>query len=379
MQSKRPCVLFVAGDPGGAYALAPVIEQLNIEDEYDVQVLGYIQAAKVFRQYYFSVVEIAAVSTDDDVIAWLSTIKPDVVVTASSSNQFNLEKKFIAGAKNRSIPCLSVLDFWSNYSQRFSEEEKDLQYLPDKVAVIDEFAYKEMCVEGFPKDHLVITGQPAFDAYLEMHKNTYFSAIKRTREKYFGDADKVVLFISQPFAELFGEDHSNPLYPGYTQQTIFKELLHTLENIAVENNCRIALGLMPHMRERSAWWEYFDSEVVDIKLAEYDSFSKVTLTADMVVGMTSTMLVKTAILGILTVSLQLGSFPKKCFDMERFGIARVIYRKQSLEGFFNSALCGESKIENPNKLELDGKSTENVIQLIKTLLVEHQGEIIDVE
>lgn len=369
--SDRPRVLFVAGDPGGAYALVPVIRELIFTKLYDIEVLGYYQGTKVFRQFFESAIELSVISKHEDVFARLSMLEPDIVVTASSSNHYDLEKQFIAIAKEKGMKTLTVLDFWSNYRLRFSNEKGELQYLPDKIAVIDDLAYREMCAEGFPEDRLVITGQPAFDTYLESRQEVTASEIKRMREKLFADEDKVVLFLSQPFAELFGRDRSNPRYPGYAQQDAFDALFQTLKGLAVKNHCRIGIGVAPHLRERTAWWEEYGSEIVPILPGKYDQFSQVALTADVITGMTSTRLVNASILGILTVSLQLGVFDHHRFDMERFGISKIIYTQLELEEYLQTALFGETEIENSNKLEIDGKSAENIIQLIESMLAKN--------
>ena len=86
------------------------------------------------------------------------------LLTATSANGIDLEKLFLGAARRLGVPALAVLDFWSNYRQRFSDQRDNLIYLPDRIAVMDEHARTEMIAEGFAPELLSVTGQPAFDA-----------------------------------------------------------------------------------------------------------------------------------------------------------------------------------------------------------------------
>ena len=104
--------------------------------------------------------------------------------------------------KERGIPTLSIVDFWSNYTERFDT-------LPDKIAIIDEQMRQEMLAEGFPDDKLVITGQPAFDCLAEKRKrfdesDSWKHPLRYAARRSYGlhPYEKLVIFMSQPNSTL---------------------------------------------------------------------------------------------------------------------------------------------------------------------------------
>src|SRR5207248_11353111 len=63
------------------------------------------------------------------------------------------------------VPSVYVLDFWSNYWQRFSDSGKDLKFLPEKICVMDNAAEEAMIAEGIPPDRIAVTGNPHFEDF----------------------------------------------------------------------------------------------------------------------------------------------------------------------------------------------------------------------
>jgi hypothetical protein len=359
-------VVFVAGDPGGANALAPVIEQLKSEKNYFLSVFAYYKAALVFRQKGIDFIELSNTTTAEQVLTMLADTRPNLIVTATSINPFEVENVFIAGGKRLEIPTLSILDFWSNYTQRFSKDEDDLVYLPDKIAVMDELAVSEMEAQGFPSDRLVITGQPAFDRLFDLRQCL---DRKHIRDRLgIGQDSKLILFVSQPFSELFGKNSDNPLYPGYTQQSILQTLLEALEDMIRESDHSIVLGILPHLRETENWWTMLERDRVHIKVLSNEYFEEVSLSSDLVVGMTSTKLVEVALMGCAAISLQIGAEISKRFDMERLGITKMIFEKSTLDTFLEAFLLGNGDIVRGGGLSLRRQATANVRLLMEDML-----------
>lgn len=363
---ERSRVVFAAGDPGGANALAPVIEQLKSEKNYCLSVFAYYTAAMVFHQKGIDFIELANTTTAEQILTILADKQPNLIVTATSINPFELEKVFIDSGKRLEIPTLSILDFWSNYAQRFSRGESDLVFLPDKIAVMDELAVSEMEAQGFPSDRLVITGQPAFDRLFDLRQSLDCEHIRDRLG--IGQDSKLIIFVSQPFVELFGKNSENPLFPGYTQQSIFQALLETLEDIIGESDSSIVLGIMPHLRETDNWWAMLESDRVHIKVLSNENFEEVSLSSDLVVGMTSTKLVEAALMGGTAISLQLGAELSKRFDMERLGITKMIFKKSTLDTFLESFLLAKDDFVRGSGLSLSRQATANVSLLVEDML-----------
>ncbi|HKJ28191.1 MAG TPA: hypothetical protein VJ965_11175 [Anaerolineales bacterium] len=367
-QKDRLRVMVIAGDPGGASALVPVIRELKASQNFSVHVFAYYKAVNVFRQRE---VEFSALSnelTDEMITAKIVQGRPDLLLTGTSVNPYFLELQFIFNARNCGIPSLAILDFWSNYAQRFSLKGMDQKYLPDKIAVMDQLAVTEMVEAGFPADRLVITGQPAFDRLIEMRQNLTPAERMAFRENLgVGEEDFLVMYISQPFMELFGSDESNPDYPGFTQQTIFAELLHVLESIAENAGFSITLAILPHLREIIPWWEEVESSKIELLNLPFEEFEKQALATDLVTGMTSTRLVEASLLGRDTLSIQIGGRDIP-FDMQRLGITEMVFQQDTLEAFLTDALVDKKNFPTPSSVKLDGQAAFKAARLVKEML-----------
>lgn len=161
-------VLVTAQDPGGANAVIPVAEAfLRRGDTVVARVDGV--ARRMFESRGIP----------------LSNCADPTVVLLGTSGGESIEKRITTEFRNKS-PMLAVLDFWSNYWQRFSSPGiKDFAYLPDVVCVMDNVAKEEMVAEGFHPEHIMITGNPYFDHFADNITSEH-------------EDSKRVLFISQP-------------------------------------------------------------------------------------------------------------------------------------------------------------------------------------
>ena len=153
----------MCGDPGGANAVAPVVEALRQDQRLDVHAFAYAEARSLWAKRLLPFDALDEHLTPDDAFGLLQRHKARLVLVGTSVNRLELERKFVAAARRNSTASLAVLDFWSNYRQRFSDESGRLAYLPDRIAVMDQRAHNEMVMCGFDPDRLVITGQPALD------------------------------------------------------------------------------------------------------------------------------------------------------------------------------------------------------------------------
>ena len=296
----------VAGDPGGAKAVVPVVEVLLSESGYGVQSLLYREAQDVWAKRGLAFEQLNESTSTADAERILTKSQAQLLVTGTSYNGIDLEKKFITAARNLGVPSLAVLDFWSNYAPRFSDGEGNLAHLPDRIAVMDAMARDEMVAAGFDATQLVITGQPALDdliTYKESHTNRR-AALRQALGVL--ETDRLVLFASQPLASVFGDRPEQPLYLGYTETIVLDALVNALESIAKRHAERITLLIRPHPRENSQTFKDRSSGSIRIINNQDGDSREMVLASDLVTGMTTMLLVEACFLGIPVVSLQPG-------------------------------------------------------------------------
>ncbi|MEO8207362.1 MAG: hypothetical protein ABI615_14385, partial [Chthoniobacterales bacterium] len=238
-------ILTICGDPGGAAAIAPVIRLLNTKEGIELINVAYHKASAVLETNRIAHVQADSGWTSDAVTSLFEKTQPDALLSATSCNDQNLEHLFLREARNRNIYSLAVLDFWSNYKQRF-EFDGDKYYFPDEIAVMDDFAKQEMIEEGFAGDSLIVTGQPALDSLQESRLTD--TAAKRSswcRQLGIDSSSMVVGFISQPsVGEYLASSEQE-----FSKHTILPLLVKSLVTLSKKYSEIITLVIRPHPRE----------------------------------------------------------------------------------------------------------------------------------
>jgi hypothetical protein len=363
-----PLILAVAGDPGGANALAPVIERLRSDSRVSVRALAYRQAGKLWRQRGLACEDLSEDIFMGAVSSFFKQKHPSLLLTGTSANGVDLEKQFVAQARHMRVPSVAVLDFWTNYALRFADADGLLSFLPDRIAVMDEQARSEMLAAGFESARIVVTGQPAFDDL--RHWREGFSEARRAEVRTMLGLKQnqlFVLFASQPLSSLYGTDPFHPHYQGYHEEPVLDMLVKALEQIARKNEVEVVLVIRPHPREKveaftKRWGSslpisvYTDGESCDLVMA-----------ADLVVGMTTVLLVEACYLGCLTVSLQPELRFPDSLPTNRLGLSRAVYTTQQIAPVIEEMLLDEMTRKAARArlahLAVDTDATRRVVDL----------------
>lgn len=336
-------IVAVAGDPGGAAALGPVLAELAGRAEVRVQALAYRQARSVWKRQGLAYQELPESLTPAAADKLLAHPQAALLLTGTSVNGVDLEKKFFAAARQRQVPSLAVLDFWSNYRRRFADGNGPLPPVPDRIAVMDQRARDEMIAAGFEAARLCVTGQPAFDALPACRAN-FTSARRAALRRRWGASgeDAVVLFASQPLASLYGSTPDNPRYLGYCEHSVLEALIRALERIAPRCGRAILLVIRPHPREKRADLERHCSSSIRVRVEDAGEAREAALAADLVAGMTTVLLLEAALMGCAAVSLQPGLRGADQLACEQGGLIVPVYRNELIEPVLQGLLCNET-------------------------------------
>jgi hypothetical protein len=372
-EEHSPKIVVICGDPGGANAIVPVIQQLQSEKKGQILVFAYRQAIDIMLKNNISFSALDEKIPDSVVQDLLQRNQPAIIVTGTSFDPIGLEIKFIHAAQILKIPCLSVLDYWCIYALRFSEEEGDLKYIPDKIAIMDEVAFSEMIAEGFHSDTLIITGQPAFDSLAGCKKN--FNNEKRQIIRsgfHIHSNELLIVFLSEPVSVFFGEDKSNPQFLGYTEKSVLTHLVMALEQISRDYNRHIVLLIRPHPREKPDEYEKITSNSIRIIVSNDDNPREIVMASDLVIGMTTELLVESCYLGCIVVSLQPGLLSKDVLPTNNNGYSIPVYSKEKIFDTIKMTLMDHdvrSKIKKKvEHLKQDGHATNRVVNTIYQMI-----------
>ncbi len=372
MTAKASRIVAIAGDPGGAAAVAPVLELLSQEGR-SLHALAYRQAVANWRGRGLEVEELAHSTNLEQAQRYLGDFRADILLTATSDNGVNLEKPFIAAARRLGIPSLAVMDHWMNYRLRFANEKGELAYLPDRVAIMDEQAREEMLADGLDAGRLAVTGQPAFDELASLRRSITPQQRQAVRQ-LLGVArdERMVLFASEPISTICGTEPSQPLYPGYTERTVLRDLAAALGRIAERRTEKIVLVVRPHPLDNPESLRLSANPPLRLVVDSRGQGREVVLAADLVTGMTTMLLVEACLLGCVVLSVQPGARLADALPTNRWGVSRGIYRAEDIEPALTSLLFDETArvdaVARTANIRIEPGAAKRIVHLLDSLL-----------
>ena len=331
-------VLLYAHDPGGANALSPLVDELESRG-HDVVVYGDGPALRFLKNAR------RCLESPDDL---LNRISPDFLFTGTSASDAR-EKELRVCAVARKTPCASVLDHWVNYGTRFtrySTSELDLyraapvfDRLPDYIIVMDETAKEEMAREGIPARMIYPLGNPHFDVL----KSRFASLdVKDLRGRLLDGADKLVVFASEPYTEDYGKGGE----------------LAALQALAGILPDGVRLVVKPHPRECKDKFKDVNAYILPQSISSIEAIKA----SDVVVSMTSMVLIESLICGRKAVSYQPDSFSKDKFILTKMGVLPFINKESELEFFIRQVLSDDYQ---PKVLAVNGRSAQRIIDFME--------------
>ncbi len=316
-------IVFLANDPGGLDVIWPLFKRMR-QGGYVVELLLTGSAAKKEPAYRVN---------EEDVLKMLGTKCCDYILVTGTSWHSEIEISAIAFCKEKGIKTVAILDYWSNYKERFRFKEGYV--FPDYYFVMDELAKKEAIEDGVPPEIIRITGSPGLDKYIDKH--------------IVCEGNDAV-FLSQPLSVLYG----NSL--GYTEYSVMDELIKVTDDMGIH------LDVKFHPKDALEFREKYSKIKVDMSLENICARYKY------IIGMSTMALLQCALMGGNVISYQPGLKAEDGCITNKLGITRKL---TTLEG-----LVGELKnmdMKNNKFLPFwsDGRSTERCVkQLIKVKLIE---------
>lgn len=365
-------IAVVAGDAGGAAAVAPVIAALDAGGLLKPKPLAYRQACNLWARRGLSFETLDEDLLPDAADDLLRSPPVSLLLTGTSANPAMLESRFIEAARRLAIPSVALLDSWVNYRARFAVGGSGRMCLPDRIAVMDESARTEMVAVGFDPSILVVTGQPAFDD-LSRWRDLFTSDRKREVRAALGVADRsrLVLFASQPFSALYG-DPTHLQYPGFDEHDVLRQLVSALERIAIRSTSSIVLLVRPHPREDARNLAAIASDTIRVVVSDEGDGRDAVLAADLVTGMNSMLLMDACYMQCVTVSLQPGFRHGDVLPTNRLGLSHAVYDAREIEAAIERFLLDDvtrsAMRTRLRTFQPRGDATGRVVGLLHTML-----------
>ncbi|MAF95083.1 MAG: hypothetical protein CMM60_04945 [Rhodospirillaceae bacterium] len=272
----------------------------------------------------------------------LNDIKPELIITATSQDPHSIDKITHSIAKEWGIICVSILDYWCNYIERYSQIDPfvKLKYLPDYIFVMDRFAKIDMLREGFPPERLVVTGHPYFSWLYNNRKMLGDDQKVKLKSKLGLKGKRVICFISEPSEYLKFDNRyrfSKPTAGGERTTVVLQSFLDILQEIFVGNGSNITVVNRLHPKNSLSdfrWIDYskYNFEIKHYEATEIDKHDMIQIST-LIVGMTSSLLLESIIYDIPTLSIIPKASEENILISNRYGKEYMARTPMELKNF----------------------------------------------
>jgi hypothetical protein len=320
-------VIAVAGDAGGARAVLPVIRVLR-ERGADVECRAYAAASAIWDAAGLTLYDPRSLEVD----------RADRLLLGTTVGPAQLELDYIRIGAERRVPAVSIVDAWVSYRARYASRDGTIRW-PDRIAVADDEMRAGLLADGAPADRVITTGQPAFDELAALTEPSRRGAVReRIRLALDVAADEsLIVFASQPLHQLYTPDEL-----GFDDRGIAFEVASALADVIAARSRRGVLAVKLHPREmadppRETPATRESLRVVRLADDRLAPPRELVAAADLVVGMSSILLVEACLVGTTAVSYQPGLRVPDPLPTNRRGWTRAV----TSQGDLRDALDGE--------------------------------------
>lgn len=310
----RMKILAAAQDAGAANALTPVLKELARWPSFYVETLAVSHASRIFSKNGVTHQVPPAWESDlpgaeDWVRRFFQTWQPDLLLLGTGWG-VSLDKWLLRWAEGAQVPSLALIDHWCHYRERFMEPTTGVVRLPSRIGVMEPFALEQAVRAGLPRDRLVVTGQPYLEALIaQARRPELLSEARALREQWLqaahaGARAPLILFASERYPENPGIP--TPSFPDYTETEALEGLVQALMKLKGET-FHPTLVVKLHPKEPLGSFELGPlARACNVQVVGGLSAWPCILAADLVVGMTSMILLETTLIGKAAVSFQPG-------------------------------------------------------------------------
>mgnify|MGYP000172617298 CR=1 FL=1 len=333
-------ILLYADDPGGVNYLAPLADALLAE-----RISCQFQVAPELTNYTADRY-IKCVVRDGNLNAADILANVELVIVGTSENPDCFAHNLVAAARTINIPSLGVVDMKVNADRRFRGRGVDpLKHVPDWLAVSDDSTADAYIAIGFPSNRLLVCGHPHYDEVRE-RRNQFQArnpALQRQAAFPMAPANRPIwLFLAEgidllnPSVSFRDSDYTLFGRGGSDFRSVI--VLEEILDAAAQLNPRpwVALRLHPKNRE-----EDFASLAPELgMISRKGDPLPLVWAADLVLGMTTMLLVETYLLGRPHLSILPRSSERNWLSTLEQGLTKTVCsRGDLLEILFSDLAC----------------------------------------
>ena len=359
-------ILLHVEDPGAANIIAPLVpllagDGLRVRFVVEPELVEYLNARGHGHE-----------TRVDKPDALLDAARPEAVVVGTSENTKGVGLALTDAARQRGVPSLGAVDMLVNADRRFRGGGDDpLAHAPDWLAVPDPTTKGRFAAIGFPAGRIVCCGHPHFDVVRA--RRAAFEACSRAQMRRellpsVAEDRPILVFLAE------GIDRLNPAASKIEPDSVLRGSGATDDRttVVLEEVLAAVAPLDPppyvvlRLHPKNGRDDYAEQEA-KVDLVSYsDDPLPLLWCADLLVGMTTFLLVEAYLLGRPTLSVL------PCIDEAIWlpttaaGVTPVVSTPAALAERLRTAWTCDVKPDSDDFLP--SGSTQHYLQLIRSLL-----------
>ena len=297
--TARIDLLFFVEDPNAAGYVALLLPELAKRGR-STQLCAASVAADFLRARGIDFLECGPLT---DAGTLLDQKRPKCVVVGTAENPDTLGLNLIAAARMRGIASIGFVDSRMNSEYRFRGRTNDpLAYAPDWLLAPDEWTLNAFVSLGFPQDHIEVCEHPQYDVVRDLARQWSRTGRAAFRGRIFPDLApqrKIFVFVSD--GSLRYDLLPSPSLVGYTLEgrgvnkgrtnIVLEEVLDAM----IDTNPRPYFVLRLHPTDNVSDYAEYRNEIDRISCD--GSALELVYASDVIVGMTSALLLEAKLLG----------------------------------------------------------------------------------
>ena len=360
-------IIIYIEDPGAKTMLVPFLRYL-LRKKQNFQLFCSPNIIKMINE--FELKEINKYNnTSNYAKSILSNRKINYLIVGTSENTKSFSLKLISEAKRNKILSIGAVDSPANSEYRFKGLKNDpLYYVPNYLWVPDKRTRKEFLKLKFPKKYILDYGHPYYWEMNKKYKQVDKEKIESIRRNIFKETSskkKIILFLGEK-----SEGLDNKIFLANKEYTlkgtsgsvfrthiILEELL-----LATKKLKDINIYVKPHPKENYNDYQNYSNAVNFLK--DETGSLEVCLAADLVVGISTSLLVEAHLASCPVLSILPNNDQKKlitCIDEINLP---YIYRRKKLKDWLLKWYNNEINFRRNKKLFTSNPS-EQILKFLK--------------
>ncbi len=344
-----PSLLFTATQHGSFNLISPIIGRCSKK-----YLVGYLGIKKILQDK----LDLNRIINEDETIDIPTLDKYDFFVTGTSPSS-DVEYDIWKYASSTEKKSMCLLDSSKHLSYRFFK--KDAWSFPDLICVADNQVKDALQAFATEKSRIIVTGSPYFDSISALKISDFekqnIRAVRSITNK------KVITFCTEYIAKM-GEKERY----GFDEISVLDDLVKYIDQSG-KNRFRLIIRIHPN-DSKEIYEKYIRSinGSVDCEIITDDIDRKLFQISDVVIGMTSLILVEAAIMGISSISYQPSKKITEVMEYRSMANIELAFTRKKLFSLMDGMFFFDDFKKTNQHVYTYANSVDKIMNLIESVL-----------